>query len=92
MFYAVVYGNDWEDIEYFSSFQKACAKLVIQSRSPSNSFHPMLFEYSRESSGGTYGRTKNIHGIMKLEELWRYDERSLKENPMQAFHLIEIVL
>lgn len=32
MFYAVVYGDNWEDIEYFSSIHKAKAKLVIHTR------------------------------------------------------------
>lgn len=90
-FYMVVFGESWEDVEYFSSFQKACAKLVIQSRNPANSFHPILLEYNREPSGGTYGRSKPIMGIAKLEELYRYDELALKENPTLAFHLVEII-
>jgi hypothetical protein len=51
----------------------------------------MLIEYNRDMSGGTFGRSKPIFGIAKLEELYRYDETALKENPTAAFHLIETI-
>lgn len=94
-FYALVYGDHWEDIQYFSSFNKACAKLIIQSRFIEDSgFYPMIFGYKQDplNENGTYGRTKNMLCVMKIDELKRFDEAAIMENPMIAFHLVESIL
>jgi hypothetical protein len=90
----VVYGDHWEDIEYFSSFHKARKNLVIQTRfkdSSDSSFHPFIIAYSDHPHDGTYGRTKNYLGIKKVDELMKFDELALKQNPEDAFHLIEML-
>lgn len=92
-FYALVYGESWEDVEYFASFNKACQKLIIQSRflEADSAFHPIILGYNHNASygNGTYGRTKNMLGVMKLDELKRFDEKAIMENPMIAIHLVE---
>lgn len=93
-FYAVVYGNSWEDIDYFSDFQTACHKLILQTREMS-SVHPMMFEYSTSEEDaygkGTYGRAKPVYGITKREELDRFDIAALKRTPACAMHLVETI-
>lgn len=92
MFYAVVYGDSWEDIEYLSSFHKAKAKLVIQTRyMESGSFHPLLIGYSHNNTNDTYGKTRNFFGIKKLDELFKWDETALKQRPELAFDLVEMI-
>ena len=99
IFYAVVYGSYWDDIEYFSGFHQACKKLIIQTlefvAKGCSGFHPMIVEYNKDPYGNsTYGMTKNMFGIMKddLEELARLEPAIVKENPMIAIHLINIIL
>lgn len=92
-FYAVVYGSGWDDIEYFSGFHQACKKLIIQTLG-SSTFHPMIVEFNHDPCGsGTYGMTKNMFGIggSNLEEFARLDPVKVKENPMLAIHLINLI-
>jgi hypothetical protein len=91
LFYAVVYGDTWEDIQYFSSFHKARANLVIQTRFKDNSFHPILIGYSHNNSDDRYGSTRNYFGIKRYEELFKWDEVTIKQNPELAFDLIEMI-
>lgn len=98
-FYAVVYGSYWDDIEYFSGFHQACKKLVIQTLDfvlkNRTGFHPMIVEYNKDPCGNaTYGMTKNMFGISDtdLDEFGRLEPASVKENPMIAIHLINLIL
>lgn len=96
MFYALVYGNGWEDIDYFFNFNKARAKLVIQTRHAAASddgFHPMLIGYNEDASNGTYGRMRDMYGIPKNKflELLKHDEVTIKLNPELGCDLIEMV-
>jgi hypothetical protein len=95
MFYAVVYGDSWEDIDYFYSFHQARTKLVIQTRNVEHaSFHPLLIAYNRDPCSGCYGRTREFYGIpvSKLPDLLALDDVMLKNNPEIAFKLIESIL
>lgn len=97
MFYAIVYGDSWEDVDYYYSFQQARAKLVLQTRDAALqnlSFHPMLIVYNRDPCSGSYGRTREIYGIPKnkITQLKSYDDMMIKMNPEIAFYLIEYML
>lgn len=63
--YSVVFGQDWDDIYYFTDFEKAKVKLEVQSRASSIKFYPLLFEWCL--SDGVYHRTKNR---------WIYDNKT----------------
>lgn len=51
--YTVVYGREWEDVAYFSSFEKAVIKLFIQSCPQLDSFIPVLHKF-RDYDGVYY--------------------------------------
>jgi hypothetical protein len=89
--YAVVYGESWEDVDYFSSFQKACACLIVHSLHMEDGFHPMLYGYGKEEHESQYTRTINMYGVKKLHELRRFDETLVKQNPLIALHLVESI-
>lgn len=86
-FYAVVYGNGWEDIEYFSSYNKACIKLIIQTLDMTT-FHPLLVEYIN-SDHGVMERTKNMMAITDLSCFQNLVKTEVKNNPYIAFHLVK---
>lgn len=54
--YIVVYGQKSEDIMYFTCFEKAKMKLIIQSVNNPH-FSSVMFEYN-EQPNGVYGQTK----------------------------------
>lgn len=85
--YAVVYGNGWEDVDYFTSLYHARAKLVIQSLNM-NTFHPMLMEYV-DGDHGVLQRTKNMMAITDKAALQALDPNDVKANPIIAFNLIK---
>jgi hypothetical protein len=91
--YAVVYGNSWEDIEYFHSYAKACTKLIIQTlgmKHGGNSFHPMLMEYVT-SDHGEMGRTKNMMAITDLKTFFDIDKDQIIYNSESVFDMIKSI-
>lgn len=90
-FYTVVYGNEWEDIAYFTDFDKAQIKLVIQTvcDEPEVHFHPIMYEYN-EFEGVMY-RSKHHwylnHITLKDSDL-TYDE--VVAVPRAAFEHIKV--
>ena len=89
MMYAVVYGNGWEDIEYFTSYNKACCKLIIQTIGMT-SFHPMLIEYV-DGDHGTMERTKNMMAVTDLQAFANLDKHATKMDPCSAFDYIKSI-
>lgn len=87
--YAVVYGNSWDDVDYFTSYNKACIKLIIQSIEMKD-FPPFLMEYIA-GDHGTMERTKNMMAILDQEALKKYDKTEVKQNPYSVFHLIKSI-
>lgn len=87
--YAVVYGDNWEDIEYFSSYKKACVKLVVQTLGMT-SFHPFMMEYA-DGDHGTMERTKNMMAIQDLQAFNELDKTAIKLNPESAFDYIRSI-
>lgn len=59
--YVVVYGPDWEDTAYFSDFDKAKRKLIIQSAD--KSMDPVLYVYTDQN--GVYIRQKQFFVVDK---------------------------
>jgi hypothetical protein len=66
MIYAVVFGSDWEDIEYFSSFELAKRHLATYSLRMDN-FHPVLVVYIDDKSGSF--ESKSVYAIKDLGAL-----------------------
>lgn len=85
--YAVVYGNSWEDIEYFSSYNKACIKLILQTLEMTT-FHPLLMEYV-VGDHGVMERTKNMMSIVDLSSFQNLVKSDVKINPYIAFHYVK---
>lgn len=90
-FYAVVYAGEWEDIAYFSDFDKAKYKLVVQTvcDEPETYFHPVIYEYNEHN--GVFYRSKDYwyldHLLIKDSGLV-YDE--VVKNPTLAFDFIKL--
>lgn len=59
----VVYGSEWEDIAYFSDFNKAKTKLIVQC-SDMNA-NPILYVYTDAS--GVYMRQKQYFVVDKKQ-------------------------
>lgn len=66
-FYAVVYGAEWEDIVYYSSFDKAKQKLVVQTRAENAiNFRPFIITYTEDPTTGVYYRSKHTLTIKDI--------------------------
>jgi hypothetical protein len=82
--YIVVYGKEWEDMMYFTSFDKALIKLAMQSI-VINGFVPTMYEFN-EGPDGVYGQTKHF---------WCMDQEKLTNLGLTkdvAYRKIELVV
>lgn len=79
--YALVYGNSWEDIAYFTDLEKAKRKLVIQTAfyEPEVNFQPVLYEYNENARDGHLIRSKTF---------WHLDHVALKSSGMDYEDMI----
>lgn len=90
-FYAVVYGNEWEDIMYFSDFERAKRKLIVQSVNLT-SFVPVMIEYNKNESG-VFGRSKHEwHVDQSIMQIFvqKYTSTEIYKNPDFAITSIAI--
>lgn len=49
--YAVVYGAEWEDIDYFTDEARARLVLIAQTSAAGNGFHPLMLEMRPDGKG-----------------------------------------
>lgn len=85
--YALVYGSNWEDIEYFTDFDKARIKLIKQTlASKTLNFLPFIIVYTEDTTLGVCRRAKNRLAIQNVEIL-----NSIGQDYEMAFGLIESV-
>lgn len=89
--FTVVYGNEWEDITYFTDFEKAQRKLVIQTVCDDyeRHFHPVIYEYNEKD--GVMVRAKHywyLNHITFKESDLTYDE--VVAVPSAAFKYIKM--
>lgn len=89
MFYAVVYGDNWEDIDYFSGYNRACEKLIRQTLHMTK-FHPFLMEYM-PGDHGVMERTKNMMAVTNLTEFNTLDKAQVALYPDIAFDHIKSI-
>ena len=90
MLYAVIHGKSWNDIEYFTSFQKACASLILLTRyNDVDDFHPFMYSFTSDDEG-CCRQTFNALRISNMEELYQFDQEALNSDPTIAKYLIEM--
>ena len=82
----VVYGNEWEDILYFTDLDKAKTRLVIQTLHALRQKHPMYFlplMYELQEDNGS---------LYKSEYYWylNCDDYDKIQNPIEAFPYIKL--
>ena len=66
MLYAVVYGSEFEDIAYFSDFDKAKTKLYVQTKGAieeGERFYPVMMCYEESKSDPGVLRTMKSYTI-----------------------------
>lgn len=89
--FAVVYGQKWEDVAYFTSFEKAQIKLIVQTLDYNN-FYPFMMEYNSHDSGhmmrSKYSFTVQHQELQKAKEI--YTEEHLRKHPQQLLDFITI--
>ena len=65
--WAVVFGNNWEDIMYFSDHDRAKTKLIKQASANPVSFTPFILEYTTDEEG-VFRRSKHIYVVHKKDQ------------------------
>lgn len=88
--YVVVYSNSWEDIAYFTDFEMAKMKLLIQTAwtvKNESEFQPFINEY--EEGNGLMYRTKNSWIVDKAS--FTASKEALAE-PKTAFEHIRLCM
>ena len=95
--YVIVYGPDYEDVRYYSDYEKAKKKLVSQAMynlvNKDTRFYVCLHTYT--SNDGVYIKSDIEYSIeydkMKIIcEDKGYTYEYIKQNPEVLYHLIEI--
>lgn len=66
MLYAVVYGSDWDDINYFNDYYKAIRNVILQTISMED-YYPVIYEYDLRD--GVYNKTDKVMWVNKTELL-----------------------
>jgi|UniRef100_A0A6C0BER2 hypothetical protein len=89
--YVVVYGQKWEDITYFTSFEKAQIKLIVQTLNYVD-FYPFMMEYNLHDYGhmirSKYSFILQHQELEKAKELHTIEH--LRKNPQLLIDAITI--
>ena len=94
--YVLVYGEEWEDISYFTDYNKACIKLIKQSISyveRQGEFYPFMNTYDDIDGVMIKQQTvfsMNFNKYKELLKIVRLDE--IKAHPELAINTIETCL
>ena len=90
--YAVIYGEEWEDIIYFTDFDKARARFVIQAigyiEHPVECSYPIMYAFQDEEGELVHARMFQLdHDKLRALVAERTGEE-LMEHPEDAYHTI----
>ena len=90
--YSVIYGQEWEDMVYFTDFDKARSRFIAQSiayiRDPFEYSLPMMDAFVDKDGELEHARMYDMN-LKALQEL--IDDKTaehLMSNPEKAYHVI----